>query len=219
MRFNNENVREIIRASGLVAGKTHPNGYMGVSGARTSLRPLSSGAAVTVHIHKELDDPRFTGHPAYRGVGGNKDLYANFLCETEEQLRDLLAIRIDQMRNEDDEDIEEGVEDVEKDALDTSGHVYAYSYAPLPGRIKIGSTTGDVRARLDQQMRGTSMPIRDDELVLHSTWKVADARKMEQAIHAMLKVRGRHMVGVGGVEWFETTVEEIQSIVDFVGQP
>jgi hypothetical protein len=47
------------------------------------------------------------------------------------------------------------------------------------------------------------------------TWEVQRVAAVEDAIHAALEARGSKRQAPG-TEWFDTTLEEIKSIVDFV---
>jgi len=100
------------------------------------------------------------------------------------------------------------------------GWVYAYSFpmllnlSPEKHPIKVGMTHGDVDIRVTVQTRGEASFERP---VILNRWPAANPREMEQAIHAILKLRGRHMKNSPGVEWFMTSSVELDGIVKFLG--
>jgi T5orf172 domain len=109
-----------------------------------------------------------------------------------------------------------------EEAVDTSdvvrrgegiGIVYAYGYACLPDRLKVGSTESETVQRIAAQI-STSTP---DKPALHLEIKTDRCRALERAIQATLELRGRKIVG-GGTEWFRTNRDEILSIYDFITQ-
>ncbi len=82
---------------------------------------------------------------------------------------------------------------------------------PFP--IKIGMTTGAVEDRVAVQCKG---PATFDNPVILGSWQVNRVGAAEKAAHNVLKARGKWRENVPGTEWFNTTVAEIQSIIDFV---
>ena len=103
-----------------------------------------------------------------------------------------------------------------REALDTrdlveigegSQYVYVYGYRCAPDRLKIGSCTGDVFARVAAQI-GTSTP---DRPTLLLAIKTHDCRALERALHGIFRLRGTQVSGAGA-EWFRTTLEEITEI-------
>jgi polyhydroxyalkanoate synthesis regulator phasin len=103
-----------------------------------------------------------------------------------------------------------------REALDTrdlveigegSQYVYVYGYRCAPDRLKIGSCTGDVFARVAAQI-GTSTP---DRPTLLLAIKTHDCRALERALHGIFRLRGTQVPGAGA-EWFRTTREEITEI-------
>lgn len=92
--------------------------------------------------------------------------------------------------------------------------VYVYGYNCCPDRLKIGCATGDAVQRIADQIT-TSTP---DKPVLHIEIKTDDCRALERAIHAVLRVQGRKIVG-GGDEWFKVTKQEIVAIYEFISRP
>ena len=99
-----------------------------------------------------------------------------------------------------------------------SGIIYAYSFPSIrrnSGKfpIKVGlTTTGDFEARVTQQCKQTCC---FEYPVVLETWEVQRVAAVENAIHSTLEARGskRH---APGTEWFDTTLEEIETIVAFV---
>lgn len=108
-----------------------------------------------------------------------------------------------------------------EDELDTevNGWIYAFTFpaikrdnAPYP--IKIGLTTAaDVETRVYGQCRGSGFFERPEIL---DRWQVRRVAQVEDAIHAVLKARGRWKEDAPGDEWFVTTIDEIRTIVRFV---
>jgi T5orf172 domain-containing protein len=99
-----------------------------------------------------------------------------------------------------------------------SGIIYAYSFPSIKmnsGRfpIKVGlTTTGDAEARVTQQCKQTCC---FEYPVVLKTWEVQRVAAVEDAIHSTLEARGSKRRAPGS-EWFDTTLEEIESIVKFV---
>jgi len=99
-----------------------------------------------------------------------------------------------------------------------SGIIYAYSFPSIrrsDGRfpIKVGlTTTGDADARVTQQCKQTCC---FEYPVVLKTWEVQRIAAVEHAIHSALEARGSKRQAPG-TEWFDTTLEEIETIVKFV---
>ena len=49
-------------------------------------------------------------------------------------------------------------------------------------------------------------------------WNSSEFHHLERALHAVLKVRGKWITEASGVEWFRTSLAEIQLIIDFFGK-
>ncbi len=112
--------------------------------------------------------------------------------------------------------IDEGVED----AAEFEGWIYAFSFPTLtkanaPFPIKVGKTIGSVEDRVMQQCKGSAT---FDNPVILGRWQVNRVGPTELAIHNILKARGKWRENVPGVEWFDCTIQEIESIIQFVGQ-
>lgn len=118
-----------------------------------------------------------------------------------------------------DEDLEESaLEEGEEEASELDGWLYAFSFPALvrndsPFPIKVGKTAGDVEARVMQQCKGSATF--DNPKVL-GAWKVKRVGPSELAVHNVLKARGRWRENIPGIEWFDTSVDEIRSIVEFI---
>jgi hypothetical protein len=115
--------------------------------------------------------------------------------------------------NIDDEVIEEGGD--EADAY--GGMIYAFSFPTIikdgAFPIKVGKTTGDVQARVNDQCKGSAT---FEQPVVLGSWQVKRVGPTELAIHNTLKARGKHRENAPGKEWFDTTIPEVKAILDFV---
>lgn len=102
-----------------------------------------------------------------------------------------------------------------------AGIIYAYSFPSIRKSgvkfpIKIGLTvTGDARERVTQQCKQTCC---FEYPIVLKTWEVQRVAAVEDAIHSTLEARGSKREAPG-TEWFDTTLEEIEAIVNFVQQP
>lgn len=102
---------------------------------------------------------------------------------------------------------------------DDAGIIYAYSFPTIVRKdgsrfpIKVGlTTTGDAEARVNQQCKTTCC---FEYPVILGVWEAQRVAAMEDAIHSTLEARGskRH---APGTEWFDTTPEEVESVIKFV---
>ena len=112
----------------------------------------------------------------------------------------------------DDDDI---VEDV---APQFDGWIYAFSFPALvkDGQnfpIKIGKTINDVEGRVAHQCKGSAS---FENPIILGRWQVKRVSQFELAIHFALKTRGKWRENVPGTEWFDTTLDEIESIIKFI---
>ncbi len=124
-------------------------------------------------------------------------------------------------------DIEQEIQEAESEALELNedqelaeydGWIYAFSFPSLIREhsdfpIKIGKTTQDVDARVIHQCRSSASF--DNPLIL-GRWRVNRVTAFEQALHAMLKVRGKWRENVPGTEWFDTNVAEVERLIKVV---
>ena len=98
------------------------------------------------------------------------------------------------------------------------GWVYAYTFPDLMRdgdyKIKIGMTTGDYTQRITDQTKGE---MAFDTATILQTWPTGTPKRLEDAVHAVLKQRGKHCTAGRGTEWFVTSITEIRSIIEFVG--
>ncbi|MDD2686200.1 MAG: GIY-YIG nuclease family protein [Gallionella sp.] len=99
-----------------------------------------------------------------------------------------------------------------------SGIIYAYSFSSLIKMnakfpIKVGlTTTGDAEARVVQQCKQTCC---FEYPTILGTWEVKRVAAVEDAIHSTLEARGFKRKAPG-TEWFDTTIAEVESIIQFV---
>jgi hypothetical protein len=114
---------------------------------------------------------------------------------------------------------ESALADGDEEAAEFEGWIYAFSFPPLvstnqPFPIKIGKTICNVEERVAQQFKGSAS---FDNPIILGRWQVNRVGPTELAAHNVLKARGKWRENVPGVEWFDTTIAEVQSILDFVG--
>jgi len=108
--------------------------------------------------------------------------------------------------------------DGDEAAAEFEGWIYAFSFPPLvrssePFPIKIGKTVGEVQERVMQQCKGSAT---FDNPVILGKWQVNRVGPTELAAHNVLKARGKWRENVPGVEWFNTTLDEIEQILKFI---
>lgn len=110
---------------------------------------------------------------------------------------------------------EEAAVDIESDE---AGIIYAYSFPTIVRKdgkfpIKVGLTkTGDAEARVTHQCKQTCC---FEYPVILGTWEVQRVAAVENAIHSTLEARGSKRQSPG-TEWFDTTLEEVESVIRFV---
>lgn len=115
------------------------------------------------------------------------------------------------------EDEDEAVED--QADVEFNGWIYAFTFpaiknkkAPFP--IKVGLTaSADVEARVNAQCKGSGFFEKPEIL---GSWQVKRVAQVEDAIHAVLKARGRWKEDAPGYEWFITTPDEVEEILGFI---
>lgn len=103
-------------------------------------------------------------------------------------------------------------------AAEFEGHIYAFSFPSLvrtdaPFAIKVGMTVGDVEQRVAAQCKGSGF---FEKPVVLGAWPVKRVGSFETAVHSILKVRGKWREHAPGVEWFDTTVADVENIVEMV---
>jgi hypothetical protein len=117
-------------------------------------------------------------------------------------------------------DVEDSaLEDGELEVAESEGYIYAFSFPALIKQqgvfpIKIGMTVNEVQQRVMSQCKGSA--IFENPMIL-GHWKVARVGFVESAIHKVLAARGKWRENVPGTEWFDTTTDEIKSILEFTG--
>ncbi len=110
-------------------------------------------------------------------------------------------------------DAAEEEEEDEVDGAVSVGSIYAYTFPSLNGSmIKIGKASGNVEDRINQQL-GTANPESPQILKI---WPSTNADAFETAIHGVLKARGKWVTARRAKEWFRTTVQEVDAIIQFV---
>ena len=119
-----------------------------------------------------------------------------------------------------DELAEAAVESGDEEAADLSGWIYAFSFPAIVKQgaafpIKIGKTVTDVDARVADQVKGSAS---FEQPVILGRWQAKRVAPTELAIHNLLKARGRWREDAPGREWFDTTLDEIKSVIAFISQ-
>lgn len=104
------------------------------------------------------------------------------------------------------------------DVPDFDGWLYAFTFPTLEQEsidfpIKVGMTTVDVDARVTTQCR-TAIAFEQPKIL--GRWQVKRVMFVEAAVHGILRARGKWREDAPGVEWFDTTPDEIASCVGFV---
>jgi hypothetical protein len=118
-----------------------------------------------------------------------------------------------------DADLEDAaIETGDEVAEDFEGHIYAFSFPTIIKDgvvypIKVGKTAGDVDSRIAEQCKGSAT---FEQPRLLGKWPVKRVGPTELAIHNVLKARGKHREDAPGREWFNTTVAEVEAIIEFV---
>lgn len=77
---------------------------------------------------------------------------------------------------------------------------------------KIGRTDRDPLIRILSQS-ATALP---EKPVIELIIKTDDSLLLEQMLHSVLSIRGKHIENSPGVEWFDTNPEEVLEIIRFV---
>jgi T5orf172 domain len=119
-----------------------------------------------------------------------------------------------------DDDTDESISFEDEPTVEFNGWIYAFTFPAIkrsgqPFPIKVGLTTAaDVETRVFGQCKGSGFFERPEIL---GRWQVKRVAQVEDAIHAVLKARGRWKEDAPGDEWFITTVEEVSEILTFIG--
>lgn len=179
------------------------------------------------HLTQEQQDATFIRPKAGGAVTVGKTIrfYVPFIAKNTKQLINLGAglFRIPDVEDSDLEEAELEAEELageSAEASELSGTLYAYTFPTLvqhgrPFPIKIGLASGDAEKRVADQCRQAATF--ENPLVL-KTWPTRRVRWMEAAVHNTLRIRGKWREDAPGKEWFNTTIEEVDSIVRFIEQ-
>lgn len=147
--------------------------------------------------------------------------YVPFIAKNTEQLVPLGEgmYRVPEVTDISEADIEDSaLDDGEPEVTESEGFIYAFSFPALIQSngdfpIKVGMTVNDVRTRVMNQCRGSAT---FDNPTILGFWKVQRVGSVESAVHRVLAARGKRRENVPGAEWFNTTIDEIKSIIDFI---
>ena len=117
-----------------------------------------------------------------------------------------------------DELVDAAIESGDEETSEFEGWIYAFSFPTIIKTddvfpIKIGQTVGDVKARVDAQVKGSAS---FEQPVILGSWQVKRVGPTELAIHNVLKARSKWRENAPGREWFDTSIVEVESIIDFV---
>jgi hypothetical protein len=175
-------------------------------------RHLTADQQATTYLRAETGEPQ----KIIRAI----KWYVPFIAKNTKQLVPLGngIYRLPQASDFEAADLEDSaLEDGDAEVADFDGFIYAFTFPTLmrPGAvfpIKVGMTATDVQHRVLSQCR--SAATFENPKILGS-WKVARVGHVESAVHKVLAARGKWREGVPGAEWFDTTLEEIQSIIEF----
>lgn len=115
---------------------------------------------------------------------------------------------------------EEALESGDEELGESRGWIYAFSFPSIVKTgtrfpIKVGKTIHEVESRVMDQCKGSAA---FENPVILGRWQVKRITPTELAIHNILKARGHWRKEVPGKEWFDTTIEEIESILRFLSE-
>lgn len=152
--------------------------------------------------------------------------YVPFISKNTKQLVSLGGgmFRLPQPEDLDEDEVESEAIEAAADAgladdTDLSGWLYAFSFELIMKPtgvfpIKIGRAD-DVDKRVAQQCRSSAV---FQQPTVLKRWQVKNQGAAERAVHNVLRYRGRWRDDSPGIEWFNTTIDEIDSIVTFLEQ-
>lgn len=114
--------------------------------------------------------------------------------------------------------VESALDEGDEEAGESNGWIYAYTFPRIKKDgesfpIKIGRTTQDVETRVADQIKGQCW---FEKPTVLSKWRVQRVGPTESAVHKTLEARGKRMHDAPGKEWFNTTVQEFDSIVQSI---
>ena len=150
--------------------------------------------------------------------------YVNFLAKElglfESLGRGLFRAKTNADISEDDL-VEAAIESGDEEAGEVDGWIYAFSFPAIVKTngvfpIKVGKTTRDVEARVAEQAKGSAA---FEQPTILGSWQVKRFGPTELAIHNVLKARNKWREGAPGKEWFDTTIQEVESIIKFIHTP
>jgi hypothetical protein len=147
-------------------------------------------------------------------LGGLVKKFPQTFAATMSEGRVLVGLAVSEESNIEDEELEEELEQEANEGPLKRG-IYWYTYPAYqafsgPYPIKIGQGL-DPNARIRGQV--TAMP---EKPVILGTYPYKDPVKLENALHSVLILRGRHKTDAPGTEWFMTTPREIESLLVMV---
>lgn len=189
-----------------------------------------SREVIARHLTDEQQSATFTRPQAgvSAQVGQTIRFYIPFVAKNTKQLISVGGgmFRLPTSEDVSEDALEAAAADVENDSdptdptIDQPGTVYAFTFPLLkrPGRtfpIKVGRATGSPEARVATQCR-QSATFESPEIL--GLWPTQRVQALERAIHSVLRCRGKWREHAPGKEWFDTTLEEIAQIVQFVEQ-
>jgi hypothetical protein len=175
-------------------------------------RHLSGEQQATTYLRAETGEPQ----TIIRAI----KWYVPFIAKNTKQLVPLGdgMYRLPQASDIEAADLEDSaLEDGDEEVSDFDGFIYAFTFPALMRAdgvfpIKVGMTASDVQQRVLSQCRGAATF--ENPKILGS-WRVARVGHVESAVHKVLAARGKWREGVPGTEWFDTSLEEVQSIIEF----
>lgn len=117
-----------------------------------------------------------------------------------------------------DELVDSAIENGDEEAGEVDGWIYAFSFPSIVKEksvfpIKVGRTIKDVEVRVAEQVKGSAT---FEQPVILGKWQVKRFAPTESAIHNTLKARNKWRENAPGKEWFDTTISEVESIINFV---
>lgn len=117
-----------------------------------------------------------------------------------------------------DDMVDAAIDSGDEEASEFEGWIYAFSFPSIIKTngvfpIKVGKTVGDVGKRVADQAKGSAA---FEQPLILGRWQVKRVGPSELAIHNVLKARSKWRENAPGTEWFDSTVAEIESIINFV---
>ena len=131
-------------------------------------------------------------------------------------------------QDKEEEEVKERGEELERE-LEASGGIYAYTLPPywrvrtLEGTnralIKVGKSKRDAHVRIREQYTSSMVPEPPLVLRVYTVGTHQDLGLIEKTFHRLLQSadHGRPSGSAGGREWFETSVEFLDTIAEVLG--